>query len=61
MARLMETHHQQGGTGTFTLRSFSPSIGCGQAPSMLRGRVHDMKEKRIELKTQQMTALINIY
>jgi hypothetical protein len=30
-------------------------LAFAKPPSMSRGRVHDMKEKRIELKTQQMT------
>jgi hypothetical protein len=31
-------------------------LALAKPPSMSRGRVHDMKEKRVELETQQMTA-----
>jgi hypothetical protein len=34
----------------------TPVLAFSKPPSMSRGRVHDIEEKTIELKTQQMTA-----
>jgi hypothetical protein len=46
----------RGGIVIFTLKSFDPILACAKPPSMSRGGVHDIEEKRIELETQQMTA-----
>jgi hypothetical protein len=39
-----------------TPRSYDPSIGFSQAPSVSRGRVDDVREEKVRISTQQMTA-----
>jgi hypothetical protein len=39
-----------------TPKSYDPCIGFSQAPSVSRGRVDDMREEKVGLNTQQMTA-----
>jgi hypothetical protein len=39
----------------FTSGLSTPALAFAKPPSMSRGRVHDMEEKRIELETEQMT------
>jgi hypothetical protein len=36
-------------------------LALAKPPSMMRGRVDNMREEKVGLKTQQMTARTNIY